>query len=330
MYRLALLAFAAVLALPSSAQGVRTRLNIRLTSMDSSYTVAHLGDFVRYELLAQLSDTQNEGLAMFSVDLDFDGGPLKRAQVPQVPPMNNFVTPLGVGNPEGFGGTKRQSKLLQVGGMQNTINNSFAPQPTGTVITGIAHQEEQLVIGRVEVPSTPGRYQLTASNLVANVIAEGETGVPFWRCEPAVPGANTALTIEAIPVGGLQGQVGAGPGALVPVDVDAGPSHAGHSYWLFGSIVDEGFDGGVQVGGHRLPLRDDAYFRHTFARPNAGVLSGFRGVLDPQGRASGVALDVPAGALRAHVGKRLRHVIAIFDGTELRYLSPPLDTAIVE
>ena len=134
-----------------------------------------------------------------------------------------------------------------------------------------------------------------------------------------------------MPIGTALSQVSAGAGATIPFAIDAGETHAGHTYWVFGSVVDEGFDGGVRVGELELPLRDDDFFRRTFARPDGDGLTKLRGVLDAEGRASApVSVELPAGSLEGHVGRRVRHVIAIFDGTDLAYQSPPLDVTIVE
>ena len=46
--------------------------------------------------------------------------------------------PAGVNNPQGFGGVPGPGGLLQVGGGQNTLNNSFGPYPVGAVTTGVA------------------------------------------------------------------------------------------------------------------------------------------------------------------------------------------------
>ncbi len=330
MSKLAVVVLAGALAAPSAAQSARSYLNVRIESKGETYTQEHPGDSLRYEVFGQLDHTHNEGLALFSLDLVYDGGPLQRAKVPLGPPMNNFVSPLGVGNPEGFGGTKSQGDLLQIGGMQNTIKNTFAPQPTGTVITGIGHTEQSLVIGRVRAPTSLGTYHLEVQNLTANVIAEGESGIPFWRCEPAFPGQVVGLTIEVIPLDVPVEPLTAGGGGKLPIRIDAGTENAGKSYWLFGSIVDDGFDGSVRIGDHELPLQDDAYFRHTFGSPNSGAFTNSRGELGADGKAADAVLEIPAEALLPHVGKRLRHVMAIFDGPELTYVSPPVDVEIVD
>ncbi len=334
MSRLAPLAAAGLLvgalAAPGFAQQAHNYLNVRVQSKGETYTVEHAGDSLRYEVIGRLDHTANEGLAMFSLDLVYDGPALQRAKLPTAAPMNRFSTPLGVSNPEGFGGTREGGNLLQVGGMQNTIRNQFAPQPTGDVITGVGHADQTLVVGRVRAPTTLGVYHLDVENLTANVIRQGETGLPFYACDPAFPGQVIGLTIEVVPLDVPVEPFTASGGGRLPIGLNAGPENAGREYWIFGSIVDEGFEGGVSIAGLELPVRDDAYFRQTLARSSRAPLQGMRGTFAADGTAPDAVFEVPAGALDAYVGKRIRHVVAIFDGAEATYVSPPADVVIVE
>jgi hypothetical protein len=185
----------------------------------------------------ELSDDRNEGLALFCFDLDFDGGPLHAAAAPDSAPMNRFASPLGLSNPDGFGGTRVAGNLLQVGGGQNTINNVFAPQPNGPVVTGIAlpGAEQELVVGIVDLPSQPGVYHLRLSNLIANAIREGETGVPFWRVDALEPGQIDDLIIQVVPMASTAastvvspaGDVSVGRGGEQRTEHRGGTEHAG-------------------------------------------------------------------------------------------------------
>ncbi|MCH7597412.1 MAG: hypothetical protein IID35_12755, partial [Planctomycetes bacterium] len=75
----------------------------------------------------------------------------------------------------------------------------------GTVLTGVAQPSgcgpAILAAGSVTVPMTPGLYTLVLENLFANVIREGETGVPFWATQTARADTITNLTIyvDAVP-----------------------------------------------------------------------------------------------------------------------------------
>jgi hypothetical protein len=152
---------------------------------------------VHYAVTGELSDAASLGLAMYAFDLAFDGGALPQADAPTSSPTTNFASPLGLNNPTGFGGTPIGGQLIQVGGAQNTIRNSFAPKPSGTVITGVAQPGNRvlLVTGTLTAPAAAGTYHLTVHNLFANVIRAGETGNPFWAVDAAGVGTLSGLTI---------------------------------------------------------------------------------------------------------------------------------------
>jgi hypothetical protein len=159
------------------------------------------GADVTYEVLGVLSDMNNEGLALFAFDLEFDGGPLTPALAPTEAPLNHFATNLGINNPAGFGGTPISGRLVQVGGGQNTIKNTVdhAPYPIGDVVTGVGHATETLVVGTLTAPTQPGDYTLTLTNLIANVIKAGETAEEeFWEVEPAGAGSVEVLLIQVV------------------------------------------------------------------------------------------------------------------------------------
>src|SRR5690606_11325440 len=63
------------------------------------------GETVAYQVIGELDDAQNEGLALFCFDLSFTGGDLAQATAPASGPITEFVYPKGVNNPSGFGGT---------------------------------------------------------------------------------------------------------------------------------------------------------------------------------------------------------------------------------
>ena len=78
---------------------------------------------VPYYVVGELTDVPNMGLALAGFDLEFDGGALSYANAPTSTTMGNFVIPDGITNPDGYGGTIIDGKLIQVGGGQNTIMN---------------------------------------------------------------------------------------------------------------------------------------------------------------------------------------------------------------
>lgn len=191
-------AFAVVLSAAAAPSALATNLNLGLRSGGSSAITVAPGAVVTWTAVGELSDSATEGLALFAFDLAWTGGPLSPASAPSSNPMLNFARPAGLDNPAGFGGTPAAGQLRQVGGAQNTINSSFAPYPIGTVITGVAApgQPAALATGQLIAPLVPGTYTLSASNLLANVIRQGETGDPFWRVDKAGVGTVTSLVVQ--------------------------------------------------------------------------------------------------------------------------------------
>ena len=177
-----------------------SELLVQLSSGGATVVVAP-GGLVRYSVTAEAADPANQGLAMISFDLDFDGGPLTPMETPTVGPMTGFVSPVGMSNPQGFGGTPVAGGLRQAGGAQNTINNAFAPQPTGAVVPGLGGWKSPVVVARgsLVAPTTPGTYTLSMSNVMGNVITEDTTGFPFWEVQPAPvrPVRDLTIVVEA-------------------------------------------------------------------------------------------------------------------------------------
>jgi hypothetical protein len=182
----------------ATASAFATNLNVRVQSGGTSAVTVPPGAVVNWTVVGELSDNVNAGLALFSVDLAWTGGPLTQAVNPTSGPMLNFTRPAGLTNPAGFGGTVVAGQLRQVGGAQNTIKSTFAPYPNGTVVTGIAAAGAPVTLanGQLTAPVTPGTYTLSASGLVANVIRQGDTGTPFWHVDKANAGTNQSLVVQ--------------------------------------------------------------------------------------------------------------------------------------
>jgi len=181
----------AVLVTPALALASDLNLSVESNGMNAITVLP--GEVINWNVVGELSDAANEGLAMFVVDVSYDGGPLSQAVNPASNPMLNF----NLSNPAGYGGLVDSCNLLQAGGAQNTIDQGFAAAPTGSVLTGVAQPgaAEVLLSGSFDAPLSAGAYSLTVHNGVANVIRQGETGVDFWRCDEAPMGTVTNLTI---------------------------------------------------------------------------------------------------------------------------------------
>ncbi len=174
-------------------------LNVGTYVGNSSSVTVPPGFVVSYEVVGELNDDLNEGLASIVLDLSFDGGDLETAQAPMHPPMTHFAIPRGLNNINGFGGAVVAGDLVQVGGIQNTMKatSAMGPYPNGPTIVGVAWPGEPVVIahGQFVAPTTPGTYTLWMQNVFANVIVEGETGDFFFATEPATVGTTSNLTV---------------------------------------------------------------------------------------------------------------------------------------
>ena len=212
------------LAFGSAAMASDINVWVEATDFDSSdVTVGTTCGTLNYRVFAELGDNDNQGLALIGYDLEFDGGALDPASPPADGSMDSLVKPAGLTNPAGYGGTLDNGKLLQVGGGANTIMNGQVPCtsnadcpagsncdtggtglcdpvadfPVGTVVTGIAAFGSPQVVaeGVLNIPVAEGSYTLAITNVFANVITAGTTGVPFYATEAATPGTSMPLSL---------------------------------------------------------------------------------------------------------------------------------------
>jgi hypothetical protein len=294
----------ALAVLLAGAQGLlASNLDLHVQSGGQSSVKVGPGASVPYVIVGELTDNSNQGLAMFSIDLTFSGGPLAPASPPSTSPMVNFDKPAGLTNPAGFGGTPVAGVLRQVGGAQNTINNVLAPYPSGSVLTGVAlnGDPEVLVTGSLTTPYKVGTYALTPGAVMANAIRLGETGVDFWRVDPAGPGVITPLsvTVEALTPGAPSVPVGQ-PVSLL---INAGPANAGRHYRVLGCTT-PGINKRLIV-----PLMNDAYYHFTSTQPNSAILQNSDGTLSASGQAT--AIFTPDGTFS---GLTVRHAFYVSGG----------------
>ncbi|MDG1050351.1 MAG: hypothetical protein P8R46_09105 [Planctomycetota bacterium] len=179
--------------------GAQVTLDLQIRSGGAPVVSVMPGEVVSFSVEAQLGGDPSQGLAMFSVDLDHDGGPLS----PVLPSAAAapFDSPMGLTNPAGFGGTLRGGALLQVGGAMNTINNQFAAAPLGAVVTGVALTvPEVLATGSLVAPSSAGVYTVSARNLFANAL-DAPAPAGHWEVLPVEPGAIEPLTLLVLECG---------------------------------------------------------------------------------------------------------------------------------
>ncbi|MBL8768003.1 MAG: hypothetical protein JNL94_11585 [Planctomycetes bacterium] len=295
------------IALLAGSVAQATDLNLTARSGGTSTIVVAPGATVNYEVVADLSDNANEGLAYFRFDANFSGGPLTKAAEPNTSPMLNFVAPAGFSNPAGLGGTVSGGNLLQIGGAQNTINNVFASAPIGTVITGLAKPGNSLIVvkGTLTAPIYTGSYTLALTNVDANVIKQGETGFPFWACEKTTNNTVTNLTVKVSALTANVATVSASAPSPVALALNGGLPWANRPYVLLGSV--RGTSPGVSLGPNvTLPLNPDAYLNFLVANPTNVLLTGNVGSTNALGLAN-AAFQLPVGASPAAVGLKISH-----------------------
>ena len=91
--------------------------------------------------------------------------------------------------------------------------------------------------------------------------------------------------------------------------LDAGATHAGSFYWIFGSVT--GTSPGILFpGGILLPLNFDPYFNLTLKSPFLGIFGGFFALLDGDGKAE-ASITIPPGSDPGLAGVTLYHAATI-------------------
>jgi hypothetical protein len=279
-------AWLACIAFALAANAHASDLNVQIVgSTGSNVLRVFPGAVVPYQVIGTLSDANSAGLGMFTLDLSFSGGPLSPLGTPNAAPMNHFALPLGFNNPAGFGGTLVAGSLLQIGGAQNTINNTVAPTPNGPVLLNVAQPGSPAVLGAgfLSAPYRVGVASVSGANLAANVIAPGQSGVPFWTVEDASNGTISPLTVQVEAIRSNASVLSVGLHQSARLTISAGPANAGRSYIMLGSL--SGTTPGTTLpGGANLPLNQDRYFDYTQNNPNSAILNFSAGTLDSNGR----------------------------------------------
>jgi len=194
----------------ASAQASNIRVDVQGSAGQSAITVEPNGT-VNYRIVANLSDTNNEGAALIGLSLRYTGGAIgQQADTPAglacPNPMGAFVVPDGIGNPAGYGGTMIGGELIQIGGAQNTINNTAdnALFPIGAVIPGVAKPapgcgQAVVATGSFNIGVAEADFEVQAFDVFANVIQAGQDGTgAFWATEAAGVDAGTNLTVHVV------------------------------------------------------------------------------------------------------------------------------------
>ena len=159
----------------------------------------------------------------------------------------------------------------------------------------------------------------------------------FWRFELTARDEHGLETRETAvlfdePPGLLsdEHELSVADGAVVPMQLNAGPGFAGAFYWLL--MSGSGMWPGLDLVTLTLPLNQDRWTNLTILYPNSDpYFSGFVGSLDAQGRASAV-LTLPPGDLNPELLGEVFHFAFVTSLTPpvIVYASNPIELSVTE
>ena len=114
-------------------------------------------------------------------------------------------------------------------------------------------------------------------------------------------------------------------GALVELEFQTDPVHAGRPYRLLGSA--SGTTPGFDVDGVHVWLQQDAVYQTILQNPGFGPLSGFAGTVGPQGEGGGL-IDLLQGLPPGFAGQEYSFAAVVFDGGTAVAASNPVTLTI--
>lgn len=224
LVRAAVAVLAMIIGSGSVALATDVVLTVQAQGFESSVITVGPGCGIGYQVMAELDDSENQGLAAIGFDLEHSGGALAPGVAPTELPMAAFAPPNGLANPEGYGGTLEGGRLLQVGGAQNIVMHgqwscetdgecpgstsceagvctAISGLPLGNVVPDVGYPGSPVtvVVGSLIAPAVPGVYELVVTNPRASVLERGATGRRYWPAEAAGIGPLVGLTIDVQP-----------------------------------------------------------------------------------------------------------------------------------
>ena len=169
--------------------------------------VVRPGDTIDWTITAEVSDHDNQGLAMIRVVVvphpsspafpfisPADGVPVG---------MENFASPMGISIHDGAGvsaytGTRSGIALLDIGGLQNTFGVAGATIGTNpNVIANVGYNGQEIASGSFLAPGSVGVYQIRIISAAANVLDQVNTPPAFSPVSPAqIVYAQNAFNFE--------------------------------------------------------------------------------------------------------------------------------------
>lgn len=176
-----------LITVPAFAAGTVT---VDLTSpVDGAINVAP-GDIIPWTITAAVSSGDNQGLALIAVDFVQSGSnpeciEIPYADLPDTPAnggLSDFSRPEGISNPgqggnsTGFIGTQIGDpgckNLIQIGGAQNTFGQAGSTMGFDVDVRAGVGQSGAVVVatGSFMAPATPGTYEFSIENVIANTL----------------------------------------------------------------------------------------------------------------------------------------------------------------
>ena len=225
------------------------------------------------------------GLALWGTDVVWSAGSPAPMSAPAG--MVTFVRNNGLNNPAGYGGTVSGSTLLQVGGAQNTINNTTgnAPYPVGVVVASVGYPAAVDVATGGAPPGT----KISLENCFAGVIT-GPAVAGVYPVEAATTNCGTPIWIII--------------DDFWPLITDSWVSRLEHQTGTF-------FDIGLsQAGGAGKPLGSTTIPSRNCERRIRGTAVGYklRCTFDR-------AVNVPAGSVTATPGNKVATITNVVGNT---------------
>jgi len=142
----------------------------------------------------------------------------------------------------------------------------------------------------------------------------GDAMLELWCSSPGT-GAGSAQGLSSVALGltGVDHLLSMGGPGSVQLDVDFGPSHAGRTFLVLGSI--SGISQGTLFGGLTLSVNRDRYFKKTYKLSPNGTLQPPTGNLGAAGTAAVSFTPPGSSSSKWLVGQTFHHVAVVLDGS---------------
>ena len=194
---------------------------------------------------------------------------------------------LGTYANQGFGATVSEAGDLNADGFDDVLEISYAPGTGMPVpIRGYSGRSGQALL--VKLPNDGGiltSIQHKALAPAPDLTGDGRPEFLHGSSDHEMVRVYSPIDLE------LHSDVDTPYGGTQPLELNAGPSHAGEFYLVVGSLT--GTQPGTALGGLHLPLNPDVYTTYSATHPNLAPLVSTFGTLDASGRAAASINFIP-------------------------------------